>query len=457
MIEPMATISGPLTEGTLFRPASIVSFNLHASGYLEHEFVVSGTACGYDSAEDLSPDGRWTARPAQDSAAFSTRIVVRRPADAATFSGVVLVEWLNVSSGLESDPDWAFLYEEILRCGHAYVAVSAQSLGVNGGRGRMNPTGPEVPGLRAENPVRYGRLSHPGDRYSFDLFRQVGQVLRDGGTAAGGTAALGNLRPACVVAVGESQSAFYLTTYINAVHPLSPVFDGFFVHSRGAGIASLDGGPIDPEHDRAGTQIRSDGQTPVLILETEGDLLPPLAYWRARQPDSEWIRTWEVAGTSHADSYLIGPAAPLMGCDWRINEGPQRYVVQAAVHALIAWCTAGSSPGTAPAIELKSETPPVVSRDEAGVAIGGVRTPVVDAPVVALSGQGPPGKPLNWLVGSTTPLSAVYLHARYGDRDGYLRAFADALDAAISGGFLLPVHRAPLLTEAERFGFPPNL
>ncbi len=310
---------------------------------------MSGAACGYTvpaaDGGDLSPDGRWTARASADTAPLSTRIVVRRPVDAAAFSGVVLVEWLNVTSGLESDPDWAFLYEEILRCGHAYVAVSAQSLGVNGGRGRMNPTGPEVPGLRAENPVRYGRLSHPGDRYSFDLFRQVGQVLRDGGGAGGGGGVLGDLRPSCVLAVGESQSAFYLTTYLNAVHPRSPVFDGFFVHSRGAGIAPLDGGPIDPEHDRAGIQIRSDGQTPVLVLQTEGDLLPPLSYWRARQPDSEWIRTWEVAGTSHADDYLIGPAAPLMGCDWRINEGPQRYVVQAAVQALIAWCTAGTAAG----------------------------------------------------------------------------------------------------------------
>ncbi len=34
-------------------------------------------------------------------------------------------------------------------------------------------------------------------------------------------------------AVGESQSAFALTTYVDGVQPLTKAFDGFLVHSRG--------------------------------------------------------------------------------------------------------------------------------------------------------------------------------------------------------------------------------
>jgi hypothetical protein len=44
---------------------------------------------------------------------------------------------------------------------------------------------------------------------------------------------------------------------------------------------------------------------PVLVFETETDLTF-LAYTSARQDDSKNFRLWEVAGTSHADSYLTG-------------------------------------------------------------------------------------------------------------------------------------------------------
>ena len=196
---------------------------------------------------------------------------------------------------------------------------------------------------------------------------------------------------------------------------------------------------------------------PVFVLETEGDLQAPLSYWRARQPDSERVRVWEVAGTSHADSYLIGAAAPLMGIDWRINEGPHRYVAQAALRALVAWVTEGTPPPAARPVELISTTPLVVARDEAGNALGGVRTPAVDVPVARLSGEPPAGirHPVGWLFGSTADLPPEELAHRYGDEAGYVRAFAESLDGAISAGFLLAENRAELLAAAEAVVFPP--
>ena len=43
------------------------------------------------------------------------------------------------------------------------------------------------------------------------------------------------------LAIGESQSAAFLVTYINAVDAHAAVYDGFFVHGRGASGAGLDG------------------------------------------------------------------------------------------------------------------------------------------------------------------------------------------------------------------------
>ena len=450
----MAEFSGAVTAGHIIEPVSVVQPDLAASGYLQEEFFASGTARSYAQSDQAVEAGH-AGQPAVQSGAavpFLTRVVVRRPADADRFSGTLLVEWLNVSSGFEADPDWSFLHEEILRAGHAYAAVSAQALGITGGTSRVGFPG-QFPGLRASDPARYGMLAHPGDQYSFDIFDQIGRALRAENGPAG---VLGALAPSSILAIGESQSAFYLTTYINAVHGPAPVFDGFFVHSRGAGAASLDGSGLgDPDSVTAGVRISTDVSVPVLVFETEGDLIRPLSYWLARQPDSDRLRSWEVAGTAHADSYLIGSAAAMLGCDWRINEGPQRFVAQAALHALSQWVRDGTPPPRAPAIELAGQDPAVIARDAAGIAIGGVRTPAVDVPACTLSGEGPPGSgALGWLVGSTTPLEDAVLLGLYGGKAGYLHAYARAADEAISQGFLLAVHRAELLAVAEAVMFP---
>jgi hypothetical protein len=450
----MATFTGPVTIGSIIEPACVPSFDLAASGYVEEEFFASGMASAYELvADDLvesgGNDGRWVARAA-GTCPFCTRVVVRRPERAADFSGTVLVEWLNQSSGFDADPDWAYLHEEILRAGHAYAGVSAQALGIMGGKGIMGFAGP-FPGLRASGPDRYGPLQHPGDTFAFDIFGQVGMALRGGGFPV---PVLGGLAPEHVVAVGESQSAFYLNTFVNAVQPLAPVFDGFLVHSRGAGAAPLDGAGLDPTVEYTdGMRIRADTTVPVMVLEAEGDIVGRLRFSLARQPDSDRYRLWEVAGTAHADAYLLGAVAPLLGFDWPINSGPHRFVAQAALHALDAWVRDGTLPPLADRIQLASADPATIARDGHGIALGGVRTPAVDVPVAVHSGEGPPGR-VGFLVGETTPLAPEVLRELYGDRAGYLSAFTAALDAAIAAGFLLPAHRAQLLAEAQAVPLP---
>ena len=163
----------------------MLTVDLAASGYVEEEFLAAGMAAGYDVTGEAGPDGRWTAAPAE-SEPYRTRVLARRPADPARFSGTLLIEWLNVSSGFEADPDWMFLHPEILRAGHAYVAVSAQAVGgVVGGEARLQCSSGTTPrGLAGDNPERYGTLAHPGDRYSFDLFRQIAEALKKAGSDA---------------------------------------------------------------------------------------------------------------------------------------------------------------------------------------------------------------------------------------------------------------------------------
>ena len=59
---------------------------------------------------------------------------MRRPIDPKRFKGSVMVEWLNVSAGADTSPDWIMAHNELIARGWAWVGVSAQAVGVNDGR-----------------------------------------------------------------------------------------------------------------------------------------------------------------------------------------------------------------------------------------------------------------------------------------------------------------------------------
>src|SRR5262249_62229311 len=109
--------------------------------------------------------------------------------------------------------------------GFAWVGVSAQRVGVEGG---TTIVGQQSISLKSVDPVRYGSLHHPGDSFSYDIYSQVGQAIRH----PVGADPLAGLKVKAVVGSGQSQSAARLTTYFNAIHPLTGVYDGFLVHSR---------------------------------------------------------------------------------------------------------------------------------------------------------------------------------------------------------------------------------
>ena len=98
----MATI-GPAIGGvpSLFS----VAFDLGSVGYAAHEHVATGTASAYAASGPRSSDGHWAATPS-GTAAFTTRLIVYRPTDPARANGTVIVEWLNVTGGLDVPALW---------------------------------------------------------------------------------------------------------------------------------------------------------------------------------------------------------------------------------------------------------------------------------------------------------------------------------------------------------------
>jgi Alpha/beta hydrolase domain len=180
------------------------AFDLATVGYQQSEVFLSGAAHAYAPASPLGPDGQFDV--AESAAApYTTRAVVVRPIQKHRFNGTVVVEWLKFSGGADAGPDWILAHNQLVRQGFAWVGVSAEKVGVDA--------------LRSDDPlrgdaVRYAGLSHPGDSFSYDIFSQAAQAIRDNPRAV-----LGGLRAQHVLAVGESQSAGLLVTYIDAVHP----------------------------------------------------------------------------------------------------------------------------------------------------------------------------------------------------------------------------------------------
>jgi Alpha/beta hydrolase domain len=148
------------------------AYDVTKLGYTRDEYFISGNASSYTAPEPLSSDGRWTAA-VSGTAPYRTRIVVIRPAAPANFNGTVIVEWLNVSGGLDAPADWFMAHREIMRSGYAYVAISAQKVGIDGGASM----GADM-SLKKINPERYQSLVHPDDAYAFDIFSQAGELVR---------------------------------------------------------------------------------------------------------------------------------------------------------------------------------------------------------------------------------------------------------------------------------------
>jgi len=305
---------------------------------VESGHVAGGTAQTATATGELPGDGTWELEPGP-SAEYRTRVVVRRAERAEDFSGVVLLEWLDVSGGVDADPEWTTLREEVGRQGHVCIGVSAQALGIEGGDVRVRVSDVEGSdaagkGLRAIDPERYGDLEHPGDAYAYDIFSQVGRAVR------AGIPALDDLDPEHLVAAGESQSAMALVTYVNAFHPDAEVFDAFYVHSRGAS-----GLPIPAPGENADiasavgsepTMLRTDHDAPIIVLPAENDVTGLFGGVDAHQPDSDTFRLWEVAGTAHADRRLMGEdTADSIDCGAPINDGPLHVVAKAALRHLV--------------------------------------------------------------------------------------------------------------------------
>ena len=431
------TVSGVVTGGSRGQPFGGWSAADVPPGYVEEERFMSGTAASFTKSGDWGLDGRWALTPAS-TAPFKVRMLVRRPKDASRFNGIVVVEWLNVTAQAEGAADFMQMQEELLREGYAWVGVGAQAVGVNA----------PVTGLKAWDSARYGSLVHPGDAYSYDIYSQAAQSIRH----PKGEDPIGGLRVRQLLSTGRSQSAFRLVTYINAFHPTTHAFDGYFVHSRGSNAAGLSADGLGRDADKpipSGAQIRTDIDVPIFDLQTEGDMVALRAHLTHQEPNPHY-RRWEIAGAAHAENSRwvveVPPALDMgQGCKEPINTAPHHAIVKSGLRALTRWVRDGVVPVQSPAIEIAdpAAADPIV-RDKFGNAKGGIRLPEVEAPTATIDGrrndvanQAPGAQNFCFLFGRTVAFDGPTLKALYPSHQAFVDQFTRAVDALEKSGYLL--------------------
>lgn len=457
-------------------PITVNNFdNVDAIGYDVSEYFVSGDAHQFlHRPFTLKYSGKWDAiSPSKKTEPYQTRVLVYSPKDMSRFNGTVYIEWQNVSGLIEVAPDWLQGHIEVARQGAVYVFASAQRQGIVTLKAEDPAWVPDIP-IPLSDPARYDPLHHPGDAYSFDIFSQIAQAARDGKLLNGQV-------PTQIIGIGESQSAGRLTAYINAVQKIANVFDGFLVHSSfGAAMGiSLGGTTL--------TRIRDD-LVPVLLFQSESDVMTSLGL--TRQPESEngLFRLWEVAGTSHFDTYglftgtydtgagegevaaldlLFEPRAKVtlagvdaLTCSQGINSGPMHWVFNAALSWINRWVRDGMAPPIAPRLERKPWSLAAFKKDEHGNTQGGIRTPFVDVPLAEISGLGNNAAPnagiistFCFIFGHTLPFSREKLAELYPSHDDFVSRFRESTLEAVESSYLLPEDGAMLIEALENYDF----
>lgn len=470
---PVVSAAPPGTHGYPF-PNTLE--DIGRFGYVQKDVFIEGTARSYVPVRPPAgvSDGRWDATSTGPTAGYKTRLLVRYPENPARFNGTVVVEWLNVSAGYDSD-SFDSLGEQFMRDGYAFVGVSAQAGGVDFLRSVWDA-------------ARYGSLSHPGDSYSYDIFSQATQAIRHS------TSVLGALtgRVENLVAWGGSQSGSRLFTYVNSVQPDTQAFDAFvpfIIPFDALGAAPLSQPPLPVVVMPTGTAavVRTDLPTPVLLELSESEVIGAARGVHA-QPNSTYFRLWEHPGTSHANQVGIDytirrlaangvPATVFPECGTPpINNLGVDPVYRSMLDAMHRWLDRGVAPARAPRVEMSIPADPTVPativRDPVtGIAKGGIRMPDVAVPTRTLIGVRPPATlgqfPTCFLFGSTDPWNGdgdawdgdprydvsgtpePDLAALYPSHAGYVAAVTRSAAGLVAQGFLLPSDAGDIIEGAR--------
>jgi hypothetical protein len=475
----LPSVAGPIPSTSTDFPFIADGFDVEPpvpEGYVEEEFFVTGTGNLYQytstGIEVVTPCPAIAARGCTDLA-YTTRMLVKRPANPAKFSGNVIVEALNPSANFDLAAVWDRSFAHFVRNGDVFVGFSSKSIIAD-----------ET--LKLFNPARYADLNWPYvpspdgnandgvyDGITFDIAAQIGALFKVNGP----TSPIHGFNVRHVFEAGFSQDGSFTFTQADIFHDLErlpgdrDIFDGY-VPGGTNGPSDIDfgltaAGQLPAGDKRIQMQPRD---VPVIQIDTETEIffgsLDPALGLAFQRPDGDAIndryRLWEVPGASHVSDdnsapvttiqldqaelmgittaelppdgcthmqFVTGPTVGLPGIV-DPNDFPFSFVANAAFTDLVEWVDFGLAPPHAGFIDVStSGTTGSITRDQFGNAEGGVRTPFLDVPVTTFTPTDTVAHTTLFsgfcvLDGFNTPFSTTELQTLYPNHADYVAKFA---------------------------------
>jgi hypothetical protein len=469
------SITGPIPvikDSYSFNAANrqYIPIDLASYRYVEEEFFISGLANVYEwyhiktgPAKVRTPD-----------APYTTRILVRRPAEEERFSGNVVVEPFNWARGYDGPwCAWSESHEYLLAHGDVWVGVTVRPSSVVGLQ-NFNPVryaplsfkNPLPPEETCQNPGCYPTPSSPltEDGLTWDILSHVGALMK----SADPSSPLAGYNVEYVYASGATGGD--LSAYVNAVHPLAkldsgkPIYDGYLIKCTGSpGCINQCEPKVTPDDPRC--KLYAD--VPVIRVMTQSDILGvgPHPDWAClqRRPDGdkpgEQFRLYEVAGSYIQSTYPLRSSpckedVIATGAKWieafavprevPEHEFPLRYIMNGAFANLDLWVRKGIAPPRADRLATIGEYPDIsFDLDGFGNVKGGVRTPYVDVPTVKYHSDG-----------KVVPLDKELLKNLYPSHEHYVSEVDRHTDALLKGRWITEADARAIKEKAVKIEIP---
>ena len=407
MISAEVTGPGPIFDSA---PSLAPGKGLDAFKYEAHEYFVSGTANGEP---------------------YTTRIVVRKPADTAKFSGLVLAEAMH-GSGAAHMFEFTSIYT--MSSGHAAVEIL---------------TTPPAQFVDL-NEARYRSLKLTGAQTN-EILAQIGSLVRSGSLVGGPVRKM--------VLAGTSMTAGVLINYLPAhmvyrTPQMQRIYDGFLPMSNGAMIRDVD--------------------VPVIHVPTMHEVSGNITNKQDSDDPGKQYRLYEFSGMGHIDTRDSVRLKP-NPCQLPLSNFPVQAYMSVALDHLFKWVDKGTVPPRADRILLDRDEHndgSMMALDEHGNPRGGIRTSYVDvptvkytirpaalnpvvagaAPYIATGGQ----NAANLMCGLSTSqavFDAPTLKRLYKSKGDYVKAVETRLTQLEKAGWSLPLYHELIVADAKSVTF----
>ncbi|MDA9909939.1 alpha/beta hydrolase domain-containing protein [Gammaproteobacteria bacterium] len=382
---------------------------------------VLGQWPGYDMEHFDYVADEYTMSGNADGSPYTARLVVRRPADMARFSGLVITEPMHPAGFAHG-----FEHNSVYIMDEGHIAVEINAMGLEH--------------AQAHNPQRYAQMKVSNNQIS-EILAQTGALIK----SASSPIANSGLRK--VILFGTSATSRMLTDYLPS-HAIfkqadgSNIYDGFMPTSNGTRIL-----PVD---------------VPMIQMPTQHEYMNVATSIQDGDTNGNEFRVYEFTGIGH----LMARHNPRMTAQLCVNK-PTQYPLEVffpvALHHLFEWVDKDTLPPRADRVLVDrnmNNDGSLMVLDEHGNPVGGIRNPYVDVPFAQYiagntlaDGQDAALSVVCRLSVYEVPFTQAKLRELYGSKANFLSQFEDNLNQHEAAGWSLPVYHDLIMADAEAVNF----